>query len=72
VLGPEDLIEELELLLGPRVKSRGDDRAVPVAGATVEDLAASWGLSLTDALTRIGNLELAGELRREGDYLYPA
>lgn len=72
VLGPEDLLEELELILGARSKGGGDARVVPEAGATVEDLAASWGLSLTDALVRIGKLELAGEMRREGDYIYPA
>lgn len=71
VLGADDLIEELEIVLGVDARKVADRGTVPSGGAAVEDLASSWGLTVGEALVRIGKLELAGELRRDGDYIYP-
>lgn len=72
VLGADDLIEELGLLLGPPPALRNDSDPVPSEGALIEELASTWGMTIPQALARIGSMELAGELRRDGGRVFPA
>ena len=72
VLGADDLISELELILGPaRSRSERDDAGIPAAGVDLDDLADLWGLTPGEALVRLGKLELAGVVRRRGVTVYP-
>lgn len=71
VLGPQDLVEELSLLIGPPNR-RITETVIPAAGATIEELPELWGLSIPETLTRVGHLELTGKVRRVGDTLYPS
>lgn len=71
VLGSDDLIEELSMILGPPPGIDDHRTSLPPTGATIEDLAVLWDVSLGEALIRIGRMELAGRLRREGDYVFP-
>ncbi len=71
VLGPDDLLAELELVLGPvpRSDSKSD---LPSGGVDIDELPGIWQVGPGDALTRLGKLELAGLVRREGSIVYPA
>jgi DNA processing protein len=74
VLGPDDLLEELSLVLGPppRHQSVGEARADPVlalvgaAGRSVEWLAGQLGRPTVEVLRAITELELEGLVRMEG------
>lgn len=73
VLGPEDLIAELSLVVGPPLeRSRATDTGLPEAGLSVDELPALWGVSTAQALARLGRLEIEGAVRREGEMVYPA
>lgn len=72
VLGAEDLIAELEIILGPA--PRGADTAehgIPAGGADLDELPGLWGMSPGEAMVRLGRLELVGQVRREGATVYP-
>ena len=72
VLGVDDLIEELELILGaPPRPSSGPGDGIPPQGVAVDDLPGLWGCSPTDALARLARMEVAGEARRAGDVVLP-
>jgi DNA processing protein len=75
VLGPEDLIEEVSLVLGPppRHQSAGEARAddpvlalLGAAGRPVEWLAGQLGRPVAEVVGAISELELEGLVRREG------
>lgn len=73
VLGAEDLVEELSLMMGPpprRVEeaSTGDSllAAIGPMGSTIEDLVTVTGLSVSGLLVRLGELEASGTIRRSG------
>lgn len=70
VLGADDLIAELELILGP-VARHTEVPDFPVGGVDIDELPLLWGLSPGEALVRLGKMELAGQLRREGATVYP-
>ncbi len=70
VLGSSDLIEELSLILGPPAKGRRSP--VPVDGVLISDLPQLWGLTVTEALIKLGRLEVEGQVRRQGDLIVPA
>jgi DNA processing protein len=72
VLGVDDLIAELELVLGapPRPPSRVSD-AIPATGVAIDDLPGVWGCSPAEALARLARMEVAGEARRAGDVVLP-
>lgn len=70
VLGPDDLVEELSLVLGPPQRGRASS-PIPEAGIALEDLPEFWGVSLGEALTRVGRMEIEGAVRRVGDTFYP-
>jgi len=72
VLGVDDLIAELELVLGapPRPPSRVSD-AIPATGVAIDDLPGVWGCSPAEAFARLARMEVAGEARRAGDVVLP-
>lgn len=72
VLGVDDLLAELELILGkpPRqVPSR--DELIPPTGLAIDDLPGVWGCTAAEALARLARMEIAGEARRVGDLVLP-
>jgi DNA processing protein len=73
VLGPDDLIEELQLVLGapPASAREQTSSGIPPGGLAVEDLPELWGLTLSAALVRLGRLELEGSVRRTDDTVFP-
>ncbi|MGH8951537.1 MAG: DNA-processing protein DprA [Acidimicrobiia bacterium] len=72
ILGVDDLITELELILGapPRL-SAPTHGGIPVMGIAVEDLPGLWGCSPAEALTRLARMEIAGDAHRAGDQVLP-
>jgi DNA processing protein len=72
VLGVDDLIEELGLILGSPCRiAPGPGDSIPPLGVSIDDLPRIWGCSLPDALARLARLEVAGQLRRAGDMVVP-
>jgi len=72
VLGANDLVEELGLVVGPPEK--GVPRAsvdIPQSGLTVDELTEHWSLPVSDTLARVGRLEIEGLIRRSGDRVIP-
>jgi DNA processing protein len=73
VLGVDDLIAELELILGaPPHPSPGIGSEIPPTGVAIDDLSAVWGCSPADALARLARMEIAGQVRRAGDLVMPS
>ena len=74
VLGAEDLIEELSLVLGsPIGRGRDEDRAlVPTAGISIDELAAYWECSEGEALVKLGVLQAEGKVEVNGGHVRPA
>ena len=82
VLGPDDLIEELSLILGPPAAASrratdtdsGDSAvlgAMGAAGALVEEVVEATGLPAPEVLAAVARLEAVGAVRRSGDLLVP-
>jgi DNA processing protein len=72
VLGVNDLMVELELILGRRPnQSSPTDGMIPQTGVPVEDLPEFWGCSPAEALARLARMEISGEVRRAGDLVIP-
>jgi DNA processing protein len=73
VLGAQDLIAELELILGPVPISApvGSDAAIQSDGETIDQLVERWDCETSEALARITRLELDGRVRRVGDRVVP-
>ena len=73
VMGVDDLIAELELILGaPPHPPMGRGSAIPPTGVAIDDLPAVWGCSPADALARLARMEIAGQVRRAGDIVMPS
>lgn len=72
VLGGSDLVEELSLVIGPPVGSSSTRDDIPEIGATIEDLARTWSVSMSEALIRVGRMEMEGLVVRQGDRVMPA
>lgn len=70
VLGADDLIEELSLVLGPPAV-RNELEVIPAGGALIEELASIWDIPMPEVLARIGSLELAGKARRDAGRVFP-
>lgn len=71
VLGPEDLIEAVSLLLGPPVKrpdQPGDElvAALGPVGQSIDWLAETLKIPVPEVLVRVARLEAEGKVRREG------
>ena len=73
VLGTDDLLQELELLIGPRpVRTTVEpDHEMPDGGLLIEDLPALWDCSPSEALVRLARMEGEGLVRRSGDRITP-
>lgn len=71
VLGAEDLVSELELVIGPRRAAAPNGRHIPETGCDIETLAITWGLTLAETLVEVGRLELEGVVGRVGDMIVP-
>ena len=73
VLGTDDLLQELELLIGPRpVRTTVEpDHEMPDGGLFIEDLPALWDCSPSEALVRLARMEGEGLVRRSGDRITP-
>ncbi len=72
VLGVEDMIAELELVLGPSAGPEASSIAgIPAGGVAVEDLPVLWACAPADALARLARMEIAGEVRRSGGIVLP-
>ncbi len=73
VLGAADLIEELSLSLGPPVRDmvRESEADLPPGGVALDDLSAHWSVTMSEALVRVGKLQLEGRVRRQGEMIVP-
>ncbi len=73
VLGTEDLLDELELLIGPRpvTAAAESDCDIPERGIFLEDLPNLWECSPSEALVRMARMEGEGLIRRSGDRIVP-
>ena len=72
VLGVDDLIAELELMLGaPPRRPFGVGPWIPPEGVAIDDLPVAWACSPAEALARLARLEIAGQVRRAGDVVLP-
>jgi DNA processing protein len=71
VLGVDDLIAELGLVLGVPVTRVPSTTGLPEAGVFIDLLPEIWGCTATEALARLTMMEIAGEVRRSGDVVLP-
>jgi DNA processing protein len=71
VLGPADLIAELELVLGPAMRHGDDADELPATGIDLEDLSEAWGIDIAATLARVGTMELEGRARLRGRRVFP-
>ena len=72
VLGADDLIEELGLIIGPPQQAASASTVdLPQSGLTVDELTTHWSLSLPETLARVGKLEIEGLVRMSGDRVIP-
>ena len=65
VFGSSDLIEELSLILGP--PQEAPSGTIDQKGFDIEELAEHWRIPVSEAVVRLGRLELKGEVQRKGD-----
>lgn len=71
VLGPDDLVEELGLILGPPSAGSANPE-IPASGMNIDELVEAWGIPAAEALARVSGLEMTGKLRRDGGRVFPA
>ncbi len=72
VLGAADLIEALSLVLGPPAPMMvTPDHEIPASGISKDDLAVSLGLTGPAMLAWLGRREVSGQVRIEGDQVFP-
>jgi len=72
ILGVEDLLCELELILGrPPNNGPAAEGAIPATGLAIDDLPSIWGCTPAEALARLARMEITGEARRMGDVVLP-
>jgi len=72
VLGANDLIEGLGLIIGPPQQAASASTVdLPQSGLTVDELTTHWSLSLPETLARVGRLEIEGLVRMSGDRVIP-
>jgi predicted Rossmann fold nucleotide-binding protein DprA/Smf involved in DNA uptake len=72
-MGKTDLIEELSLILGPPAGDRVRENLadLPPGGVALDDLSAHWSVTMSEALVRVGKLQLEGRVRRQGEMIVP-
>lgn len=71
VLGVEDLIAELGLVLGPPPMTMTPNADLPPTGLVIDQLPEIWGCTPAEALARLARMEIAGQVRRSGDMVLP-
>jgi DNA processing protein len=72
VLGVDDLLAELELILGkPPNQMPAPAGVIPATGLAIDDLPSIWDCSPSEALARLARMEILGEARRVGDLVLP-
>jgi len=71
VLGVDDLIAELSLVLGPPRPRPRPETGLPDTGIVIDLLPEIWGCTPGEALARLARLEIAGKVRRSGDVVLP-
>ncbi len=71
VLGSDDLLAELSLILGPPGPVTDSVAGIPAEGIQINDLPVLWSLTITETLIKLGRLEVEGKVRRLGDYVVP-
>jgi predicted Rossmann fold nucleotide-binding protein DprA/Smf involved in DNA uptake len=73
VLGPDDLVEALGLILGPPAVTVAADGPgpVPVTGITVEELALVEGRPVEEMLVELGRRVVEGSVRISQGRVYP-
>lgn len=73
VMGAADLIEELSLILGPPAGDGATENLadLPPGGVALDDLSAHWSVTMSEALVRVGKLQLEGRVRRQGEMIVP-
>ena len=76
VLGPDDLVEAVSLVLGPPPRSTAGETAqlgidIPAEGAAVEMIVEAAGGDVAGALAQLGRLESDGRIRIEDGEVLP-
>lgn len=72
VLGADDLVAELELVIGPAEAGKEEPASgIPETGVDLDELPELWGVSPGEALVRLGRLEMDGLVRRDRGVVYP-
>ena len=71
MLGVEDLIAELGLVLGPPPMTIAPSADLPPTGLVIDQLPEIWGCTPAEALARLARMEIAGQVRRSGDMVLP-
>lgn len=71
VLGPADLVEELSLVVGPPAPATNTSHGIPAGGIPIGELPELWSLTITEALVKLGRLEVEGRVKRVGEFIVP-
>lgn len=71
VLGSSDLLEELSLVVGPPATAIDGDHGIPSEGVPINELPSLWSLTVSEALVKLGRLEMEGKVRRMGEFVVP-
>lgn len=71
VLGSDDLLEELSLIIGEPVSVSDSSHGIPSEGVRINDLPRLWALTVSETLVKLGKLEMEGKIRRMGEYVVP-
>jgi DNA processing protein len=72
VLGSNDLVEELSLVIGQPAPFTDTVHGIPSEGVPVGELPEVWSLTVTESLVKLGRLEAEGKVKRLGDHVLPA
>lgn len=72
ILGSDDLVEELSLIVGPPAPVSDTIHGIPSEGLPVSQLPTLWSLTVTETLVKLGRLEMEGKVRRVGEFVVPA
>jgi DNA processing protein len=71
VFGSSDLLEELSLIIGPPASVMDTTHGIPADGVQIGELPGLWSMTVTEALVKLGRLELEGRVKRLGEYVVP-
>lgn len=73
VLGPDDLVEALSLILGspPSASRPASGGMIPASGISLDELGIRLGCDGAMLLAWLGRAEMMGQVRRDGDRVYP-